>query len=322
MESRSKPPPGVLSFQVRANRMENRHFKRMSKTMLPVLGPLVALCVLAGAAQPPELETSVAPVDLVRRAVAKELQNEKSVRYFMWLDRVQKPRGSQTKQMIQTPDGIIARLVAINDKPLTREQRKQDDDRINRLLDPDKMREKTKRQRDDGQHVERLLRALPDAFTYEYADAETGGNGNNSVKLNFAPNSNFTPPNRESQVFGGMKGQIWINSKAMRIARIEGTLFRDVDFGWGVLGRLNKGGRFVVEQADIGNGHWDATRMELTFNGKVLMFKSLHIEQTETDWDFHPVPRLDVQKALEMLRRSGDQFATPPQVDAKAEQDP
>jgi hypothetical protein len=86
-------------------------------------------------------------------------------------------------------------------------------------------------------------------------------------------------------------------------------LFRDVNFGWGILGRLNKGGRFVVEQAQLANGYWDTVRMQLKFDGKILMIKPLHIEEIERDWDFRPVPKLDVQQALNVLRQSGDQVA-------------
>jgi len=96
----------------------------------------------------------------------------------------------------------------------------------------------------------------------------------------------------------------------MRLAKIDGTLFRDVDFGWGILGRLYKGGRFVLEQADVGSGHWDTTRMELKFDGKILMVKHIHLEETETEWDFHPVPKMNVQHALDVLRKSGDQIAS------------
>jgi hypothetical protein len=95
----------------------------------------------------------------------------------------------------------------------------------------------------------------------------------------------------------------------MRLAKIDGTLFRDVNFGWGILGRLYKGGRFMVEQAELANGYWDTIHMELKFDGKVLIFKPLHIEESERDWNFRPVPKMDVRQALNMLRNSGDQIA-------------
>lgn len=245
----------------------------------------------------------------MRKAVNNQVQEEDNPRYFMWMQRVQKPKGSETKRVVQMPEGIIGRLVAINDKPLTPEQRKQDDQRLNQLLDPAKMRAKAKSEKEDEQRSLRLLRTLPDAFIYTYTGTEISPQGHQIVKLDFAPNPNFNPPNRETQVFQGMQGQVWIDTQAMRLAKIDGTLFRDVNFGWGILGRLNKGGRFVVEQARLANGYWDTVFMRLRFDGKILMLKPLHIEETERDWDFRPVPRMDVQQALNTLRQSGNQFA-------------
>jgi hypothetical protein len=249
------------------------------------------------------------PDELVRKAVNNQVQGENDGRYFMWLERVQKPKGSETKRLIQTPEGTIARLLAINDKPLSPEQRKQDEQRLQQLLDPAKMRDKAKSQKEDEQHSLRLLRALPDAFIYKYAGTETSPQGHQIVRLNFTPNPNFNPPNRETQVFQGMEGQVWIDTQAMRLAKIDGTLFRDVNFGWGILGRLNKGGRFVVQQAQLANGYWDTVRMQLRFDGKVLMIKPLHIEEIERDWDFQPVPSMTVRQALNTLRQSGDEIA-------------
>jgi hypothetical protein len=258
---------------------------------------------------PQTQSSAMPPIELVRKAVANEMQNPKSSRFYMWMDCVEKPKGSQTKQMVETPDGLIGRLVAINHEALTPEQRKADDNRINRLLDPAKMREKAKQQRDDEQHSQRLLRTLPTAFNYAYAGTETTTQGHQVIKLDFSPNPNFNPPDHETQIYQGLKGQVWIDTHVMRLAKIEGTLFRDVDFGWGIIGRLYKGGRFVVEQGDVGNGHWDTTRMQLKFDGRVVMLKHLHIEETETEWDFRPVPKMNVKQALEMLRKSGDQLA-------------
>jgi len=272
----------------------------------------VAVCLSGalGEAEVPHNQPSMPPVELVRKAVANEMEHPKTARFYMWTDRVVKPKGSQTKQMVETPDGIIARLVAINDQPLTPEQRKADDNRIDRLLDPAKMRAKAAQQKEDEQHGQKLLRALPEAFNYAYAGTETTPQGHQVIKLDFSPNPNFAPPDHETQVFQGVQGHLWIDTRVMRVAKIDGTLFRDVDFGWGVLGRLDKGGSFVVEQADVGNGHWDTTRMELKFDGRILMVKRLHIEETETERDFRPVPEMSVQQALEMLRKSSDQLAS------------
>lgn len=251
-------------------------------------------------AQPTDPPTK--PDDLLRQAVKNESTSEKDGYdgYYAWMDRLQKPRGSVTKLMVNTPQGILARTLAFNDKSLSATERQQDDERINRLLDPDKMRDKAKKQREDQQHIERLLVALPDAFLCEYSEA---AHDEHTLRLECSPNPRFSPPNYESQVLQGMKTVILIDREDRRIARIEGTLFRDVNFGWGFIGRLNRGGHIDITQSKVAGKHWGMTRMQLTFDGRVIVFKPLHIEETETSWDYRGVPRMSVAEALGYLRK-------------------
>ncbi len=101
--------------------------------------------------------------DLLRQAIANENIGARED-YRAWMDRLQKPRGSVTKLMVNTPQGILSRTVAFNDRALTPEERQQDDERINRLLNPAMMLDKARKQHEDQQHVERLLLALPMPF--------------------------------------------------------------------------------------------------------------------------------------------------------------
>ena len=252
----------------------------------------------------PEAGVAAQPIELVRAAVANELKSAKRTDRFMWTDRVQKLSGSLTKKMVDTNDGLLARIIAINDKPLTPERRLQEDARLNLMLDPGRMRDKAKRQRDDRQRLERLIQALPDAFIYQYSSNEKTASGHQIVKLEFQPNSSFSPPSYETQLYRGMQGQVWIDTTVMRIVRLDGKLFKDVTFGLGIVGRLDKGGYILLEQEEVVKGHWDITRLNLTVNGRILLFKPLHIDMVETLWDYRPVPAMNVQQAIEMLRDS------------------
>ena len=76
------------------------------------------------------------------------------------------------------------------------------------------------------------------------------------------------------------------------------------------LGRLYKGGKFLIEQRDVGGGHWETVRQILQFNGKILLVKSLTISSTETTYDFRPVPaNLTTAQALELLYKSDEVVA-------------
>jgi len=87
-----------------------------------------------------------------------------------------------------------------------------------------------------------------------------------------------------------MEGFLLIDPVSRRIARIDGTLFKEVGFGWGILGHLDKGGHFLVEQSDVGDGSWEVSRMSLSFTGKILIFKSIAIKSEEVFSGFRRVP--------------------------------
>jgi hypothetical protein len=264
---------------------------------------VIALALISPAlASPPDGGEPKAN-DLLRQAIANEKLSRRDD-YYAWIDRVQKPRGSVTKLMVNTPEGMLARIIALNDHALTPDERRQDDERTRHLLDPEKMREKAKKQQEDQQHIERLLFALADAFQCAYAPS---GHDDRNLRLECSPNPKFSPPNYESQVLQGMKTVILIDREDRRIARIEGTLFRDVTFGWGFIGRLNRGGHIEITQSRVVGKHWGVTWMQLTFEGRVIVVKPLNIQETQTSWDYRSVPRMTVAQALEFLRNSSAQ---------------
>ena len=45
------------------------------------------------------------------------------------------------------------------------------------------------------------------------------------------------------------EGRMWIDAQSRRVVRIEGLVIQAVNFGWGILGKINKGGTIVLEQA-------------------------------------------------------------------------
>ena len=150
---------------------------------------------------------------------------------------------------------------------------------------------------------------MPDAFIYEFDGTEpsrpgVGKPGDELVRLKFQPNPLYTPPSRVEQVLMGMRGTVLIDKGARRLARIHATLFREVSFGWGILGHLDKGGSFLVEQADVGDGTWEITHIQLNFTGKIMMVKSLVIKSDETFSDFRRVPDdLTFAKGVDLLKQ-------------------
>ncbi len=295
---------------------------RADKTRLT--GSLANICVavallavgsFAQDAQAPEMPAG----ELVRAAVANEIaaQNHPGVLH-MFHSHKQTPRLSQTRLYVETTDALAAMLIAINDQPLTAEQQQAETNHLAGLMNnPDQLRKKHAREKEDEQRTLQIVKALPDAFLYQYAGTENSeaGLGEGAVrlaKLTFTPNPAYSPPARVEQVLQGMQGYLLIDTKARRIARIDGTLYRDVSFGWGIIGRLDKGGHFLVQQADLGlgDGSWGITEISMNVTGKLLLFKSLNMVSDEVLSDFRKMPgNLTFAQGVEMLKTEQEKLA-------------
>ena len=124
------------------------------------------------------------------------------------------------------------------------------------------------------------------------------------VKLKFRPNPHYQPPSHVEEVLTGMQGYVLVDATDYRIASIDGTLFKEVGFGWGILGHLDRGGRFVVQQQELGDNLWEISSMTVKFTGKILLFKNLSINSTEIFSNFRQVPLdLTFAQALELLKK-------------------
>ena len=282
-----------------------------------LLGALLAGLLAGMAASSPaavslasSTEDSLSPIELVRAAVANEVAaaNDSSTKH-LFRSRKQTPQGSQTRLYVETREAMAGITIAYNDKPLAPEQMRAEEGRLADLLGhPDQLSRKHSQEKDSAERTLRIVRALPDAFLYEYdgeqpGTADLGKDGDRLVRLKFRPNPAYAPPSRVEQVLQGMQGFVLIDSAARRLARIDGTLFKEVGFGWGILGHLDKGGHFLVEQSEVGDGSWDISHMSLKFTGKILLFKTIAITSDEVFSDFRRVPAdTTFAQGVEMLK--------------------
>ncbi|MCU1256416.1 MAG: hypothetical protein JWM83_2715 [Candidatus Angelobacter sp.] len=209
-------------------------------------------------------------------------------------------KGAQDRDVIDTKDGQIARTLLINGQPLTAEQRAADEARMKKLVeDPSERAKRTKRAKDDEEKGLQMLKAIPDAFIFKYEGAENG-----QLILSFFPNPHYNAPTRELQVFRSMSGKMWVHRAERRMARLDGSLFEDVTFGWGLLGRLNKGGTFSITQSRVGDRHWEIVSLDVKMMGHAVIFKSINVNQQERLTDFHRVSDdLTISEAYQLLEK-------------------
>jgi hypothetical protein len=241
--------------------------------------------------------------DVLQHEVESQLED-----HALWTCRERK--GIDGKQELlhvyQTEKGEVERLVAVNGKPLGREQVRAEDQRIRKLISqPGEMRQRQKKQREDGEQARNLLRMFPDAFDFQY-----DGREETLVRLKFTPNPKFRPPNHAAQVFHHMAGTVLLDAQQKRLAAIDGTLTSEVKFAGGLFGHLDKGGTFAVHQQEVSPRLWEVTSMHVHMNGKALFFKTIAVEQDETYLDFRLVPNnTTLAQAVELLKRDSGEIS-------------
>jgi hypothetical protein len=286
---------------------------------------VAVLVVLSTAASFAEQSATISadrdPADVVRKAVQNEMKaaNDDAA-HFLFHGTKTTPQGSTTRLYVETKEATAGLVIAYNGKPLTAEQRHEEEARVERFLNhPEELKKKRDQEHQNAERTLRIIRAIPDAFLFEYAGEEPGSEsigrtGRPLVKLKFRPNPHYEPPSHVEEVLTGMQGYVLVDPTDYRIASIDGTLFKEVGFGWGILGHLDRGGRFVVQQQEVGDNLWEISSMTLNFTGKILLFKNLSINSTEVFSSFRQVPwDLTFAQALELLKKEettvADDFA-------------
>src|SRR5258708_17807189 len=235
--------------------------------------------------------------DAIRHQVEADAADHTHWRYHIHRE---DEKGSQDRDVIDTKEGQLARTLLINGRPLTAEQRAADEARMKKLVDdPSERAKRDKRAKEDEEKGVQMFKAIPDAFIFKYEGAENG-----QVRLSFFPNPHYNAPSRELQVFRSMSGMIWIDRAALRMSRLDGSLFEDVTFGWGLLGRLNKGGTFSVTQSRVADDHWEFVSLDVKMSGHAVIFKTINVKQLQRMTGFHRISdNMTISEAYQLLEK-------------------
>jgi hypothetical protein len=278
--------------------------------------PIAVCALLSGAwvlafGQAPVVVVKPVPAELVRRVVENEMTARRAKTHlFMFRSHHETLNLNQDKLYVETKDALAGMVTAWNNQPLTPELRKAEEERLDHLLsDPEELRHKQKQERENYVRIVRIIRAMPDAFLFEYdgtatGKATVGGLGKELVRVKFHPNPDYDPPTRIEQILTGMEGTVLVDPRTHRFASIDGTLVRDVGFGWSIFGHLDEGGSFRAEQYEFSPGVWVPSLMAMRFTGKLMLFKSLNFKSRETYHDFRPVPPdMSFAQGIEVLKK-------------------
>jgi hypothetical protein len=243
---------------------------------------------------------------LVKDMVYNELGDRQSDSF--WAYRSVRISGSQdvVREQVETGKGPIFRVLEDHNRPLDAEQRQKEDERLQNLVSkPNAMTPVLQDHLKDEARLERVIKMLPDAFLYEY-DGPTKGD---QVRLAYRPNPAYTPSSYEGRVVHALAGTLVVNQRLKRLISMKGQMLYRVDFGYGLLGYIEKGGTFEISREQVSETRWKTNLVDVHIQGRVFLLHTVAKDQREERTNFHPVPHdISLAAAKQLL----DQAASAP----------
>jgi hypothetical protein len=249
---------------------------------------------------------SVPPRSWVVDAAANELvalhHKNSYLRYRM---EIINERGKQVRDVIESRDGTVARLILKDGKPLITEQDKAEQQRLNDMIaSPAAYAKHVKNTESEKSMADKLVPLMADAMinTYTPGQPQSGRNGGAlEIVLDYKPNPKFVPPNTEAQALTGLEGRVWIDAKTRYVVRMEGTISRGVNFGWGMLAHIYPGGKVEMNQTNVGGNRWIFTDFSMQLSVRALMLKRLEIRSSAKSSNYQTLGPMSYQDAIHLL---------------------
>lgn len=238
--------------------------------------------------------------EIVRRVVERSQQNSKISLDYTYLQRQEvrelDSAGRVRKRTIETWDVTLLegspyrRLVGRNDRPLSPEEQKAEDDKrraSNQQRRSETQEQKARRLADWQRRRERQeqpVKELPDAFNFSLLGEEQI-DGRPVYRIDAVPKPGYKPKSQLANFFPKVKLRLWIDKADFEAARVEMETLGTISFG-GFLVRLSKGTRLTIEQTRVNDEVWLPKHVALTAEARILLLKGFNRDLDFTFSDY------------------------------------
>ncbi len=215
-------------------------------------------------------------------------------------------RGDVVREVIESREGNVARLIGRNAAPLTAEENQAERDRLEGILaSPGEFLNREQRDRASRRYALELIHTIPGAMLWSFTPGQPQPPNvpETQVVIDFTPDPAFKPPTLVAEALTGIAGRLWIDAGSHCITRIEGHTLRPVNFGWGgLLARISSGGTLGFEQENTGDGRWLYSRLREHLLIREMMLRTVHEDAELNVFDVQRLPSLPTyQDAIHAL---------------------
>jgi len=236
--------------------------------------------------------------DLISRTIANQHRNDAAADSFERIEHHVSHSGSadgpvtqdKTYRVVPTGSGTLKLLIRDSSKNVSdafyRHQLRDWENILKVAVHPDDPRQvavmakQQKRQKDRA----RFIDAANGAYKIRWLAREIR-DGRIVEKLQLDPNPAYKPRGDATDWLMHAQAIIWIDPQEAQAAAIDATITRDISIGGGFLGKIYRGGHFLMQQAPVASGIWEPTHYEYDISGRKFLFGfTMHEEISDSHY--------------------------------------
>jgi hypothetical protein len=270
--------------------------------MIPRIAILAGLLCAAGT-------YTVAAEDatgIVRKSAQHDQVNWERAHNYTFQQRVEERKGDGqghfAMKETNTYDTVILygqpfdRHVAKNDKPLSGQDQKREQERFDKEVDKRKHEAEAGRLQEIGEKERKKRQELRDeivrAFNFQLAGEEKV-DGHDAFAIDAEPRSDYHPHSEQGRLLQALRGKLWIDKVDYEWVRIDAQVIRPARFGLFIL-TLSPGSTIYFEQERMNDEVWLPKKVMVRLDAR-LVFK--HMSQEVVD-DFRDYRRFQTDSKI------------------------
>lgn len=251
---------------------------------------------------------------IVLRAIEVDRQEQDAALHYTYLQRQEtrsidgsgkvKSAHSRTTDFTRLEGSPYRRLVAIDDHPLPPKEERKEEEKLRVSIEERRKETPEDRERRlaDWRRRQEQRRApvkeLPDAFDFRMA-GEAALDGRPVYVIDATPHPGYKPKQSATAFLPKVKARFWIGKTDGQWMKIEMETLDTISYG-GILLRLGKGGRLVVEQTRVNNEVWMLKHVLLRASARVLLVVGV---REEIEFTFSDYKKFQVESRVVPMAR-------------------
>jgi ribosomal protein L17 len=293
--------------------------KRLSRAALvPLVFVLVAIFALGQQEQPapgkPSIPASVFDLkpdasgklsqqqmqELFRVAADKDIENDKRLRDYTYIERDEKHRldgkgdvkstDVTTYEVMELYGEPVQRLIEKDDRALDTEDSAKEEKKVQKIIDKrkneseDARRKRQQKEEKDREEARKFVHEVADAYNFRLVGTESMG-GRDTWVIDAEPRPGYEPHMKEAKFLPKFHGRVWIDRQDAQWAKMDIECIDTVSVGW-FLARVHKGSRFVIEQTRVNDEVWLPKHLAIKVDVRLALLKNFNVELDQTFRDY------------------------------------